>query len=92
VEPFDLLKMVAEVSEQLGIRYVTVGSLATIAYGVTGWGVRTSIFVISLASLKSPAIKSIEGPSKRRPKSLICSTSGPPWHPASLNNYAPWKS
>jgi hypothetical protein len=33
MEPFELLKIVAEVCGRLGIRYVTVGSLATIAYG-----------------------------------------------------------
>jgi hypothetical protein len=33
MEPFELLKIVAEVCDRLSIRYVTVGSLATIAYG-----------------------------------------------------------
>lgn len=33
MEPFELLKVVAGVCQQLGIRYVTVGSMATIAYG-----------------------------------------------------------
>jgi hypothetical protein len=33
VEPFELLGIVARVCESLGIRYVTVGSLATIAFG-----------------------------------------------------------
>jgi hypothetical protein len=33
VEPFQLLEIVASVCERLGIRYVTVGSLATIVYG-----------------------------------------------------------
>jgi len=33
VEPFDLLKIVADVCKRLGIRYVTVGSMATIVYG-----------------------------------------------------------
>jgi hypothetical protein len=33
VEPFELLSVIARVCESSGIRYVTVGSLATIAYG-----------------------------------------------------------
>jgi len=33
VDPFDLLKVVADVCTRLGIRYVTVGSMATITYG-----------------------------------------------------------
>jgi len=33
MEPFELLKIVAQVCERLSVRYVTVGSLATIAYG-----------------------------------------------------------
>jgi hypothetical protein len=33
MELFDLLKCVADVCQRLSIRYVTVGSLATIAYG-----------------------------------------------------------
>ena len=33
MEPFELLKIVAQVCDQLGIRYLTVGSMATIAYG-----------------------------------------------------------
>jgi len=33
VEPFELLKIIASVCDRLRIRYVTVGSLATIAYG-----------------------------------------------------------
>jgi len=33
VEPFELLSILARVCESLSIRYVTVGSLATIAYG-----------------------------------------------------------
>jgi hypothetical protein len=33
MEPFELLQKIAAVCEQLRIRYVTVGSLATIAYG-----------------------------------------------------------
>lgn len=33
MEPFELLKIVADVCEQLHIRYLTVGSLATIAFG-----------------------------------------------------------
>ena len=33
MEPFELLKIVAEICERLGIRYVTVGSIVTIAYG-----------------------------------------------------------
>jgi hypothetical protein len=33
VDPFDLLKVVADLCDLLGIRYVTVGSLAGIAYG-----------------------------------------------------------
>ena len=32
MEPFELLKIVAEVCERLSIRYVTVGSIATVAY------------------------------------------------------------
>jgi hypothetical protein len=33
MEPFELLKVVADVCERLKIRYLTVGSLATIAFG-----------------------------------------------------------
>jgi hypothetical protein len=33
MSPFELLKVVATVCERLGIRYLTVGSMATIAYG-----------------------------------------------------------
>ncbi len=33
MEPFELLKIVADVCERLGVRYLTVGSLATIAFG-----------------------------------------------------------
>jgi hypothetical protein len=33
VDPFDLLKVVSDVCKRLGIRYVTVGSMATITYG-----------------------------------------------------------
>jgi hypothetical protein len=33
MEPFELLKIVAELCERMGIRYLTVGSLATTAFG-----------------------------------------------------------
>lgn len=33
MEPFELLRTVARICEQLGIRYLTVGSMATIAFG-----------------------------------------------------------
>jgi hypothetical protein len=33
VEPLDLLKVIADVCQRLGIRYVVVGSMATMTYG-----------------------------------------------------------